>query len=154
MQGRTFLTLLSRLNGITIADIQTRALWPEVRCFNTTIVGACVLDDYLVGSGMMGMIERMFVDISLWIGRGIVARGWLAPEQVIHYNVHEDLDVKHSKDFFDVLQPAWEENVRNRYFIHQGLSLGAHIFNNLYKGLYEARKRRDFVDPKILPQEL
>jgi pyrroloquinoline-quinone synthase len=154
VHGNTFAILLSRLGGITEQDIRKRALWPEIRCFNTVLAGASVLDDYLVASATMGIIERMFVDISLWLGKGIVERGWLKSDQMIHYNLHQNLDIKHSKDFFDVLQPAWDEDVKNRYLIRQGLTLGAYVFNGLYSGLYYARKRRDFVDPASLPKNI
>ena len=34
----------------------------------------------------------------------------------------------------------------DRYFIEQGLRLGAHMFDTLYRGLHAARKRRAFRD--------
>lgn len=137
--GQTFLTLLHRLGGIRSADIERRPLWPEVRMFNTTLVGACVMDEYLVGTAVLGMIERMFADISAALGQGIVDRGWLPPDRVIHYSLHAELDIKHADDFFAVLEPAWPTE---RYYIEQGLRLGAHAFDTLYRGLYAARQRR------------
>jgi pyrroloquinoline-quinone synthase len=142
IHGNTFIEFLRRLGQVTVDQIDERALWPEVRIFNTTITGACVLDDYLVGCAMMGMIERMFCDISAWIGQGIVENGWLPKDQMIHYALHEDLDIKHSQDFFDVLKPAWDINSENRYLIEQGLRLGATVFYGLYEGLFRGRKRR------------
>lgn len=140
--GETFLVLLDRLAGISEEDVDRRVLWPELRMFNTTLTGACVMDEYLVGVGVMGMVERMFADISAWIGQALVARGWLTPETLIHYNLHAELDIKHSDDFFDVLRPAWTASPENRYYIEQGLRLGAHSFNTLYEGLYRGRSRR------------
>jgi pyrroloquinoline quinone (PQQ) biosynthesis protein C len=142
VHGSTFLALLDRLGKLKSDDVDRRVLWPEVRIFNTTLVGACVLDEYLIGVGMMGIIERMFCDISSWIGRGIVDRGWLTKKQMIHYNLHEKVDVKHSEDFFAILKPVWEKDVPSRYYIDQGLRLGATVFNGLYEGLYRGRKRR------------
>lgn len=142
MHGETFLTLLDRLAGITRHDVEARALWPEVRAFNTTLVGAAVLDEHIVSVGMMGMIERMFCDISAWIGRAIVDRGWLSGDRLIHYNLHEKLDWRHSDDFFAVLRPTWVAGGANRYYIEQGLRLGACIFMALYEGLYRGRARR------------
>ncbi len=138
----TFLELLKRLGAITKADIDKRMLWPEVRIFNTCLTGTCVMDDYMVGTAMMGIIERMFCDIASIIGRAIVERKWLNEEQMIHYNLHEKLDIKHSQDFFDVLSVSWGENQENKYYIEQGLRLGATLFNNLYTGLYERRQKR------------
>lgn len=142
VHGTTFVELLKRIDNISPEQIEKRALWPEVRAFNTVITGACVLDDYLTGVGMMGMVERMFAEISSWIGQGIVARKWLAEDKLIHYTLHRDLDMKHSQDFFNILDQAWEKSPENRYAIEQGLLLGAYIFNRLYEDLYRGRSRR------------
>ena len=144
MHGTTFEQLLFLLGVSDREALESRALWPEVRQFNTLLTGACVMDEFLVGVGVMGMIEYMFSDISGMIGRGIVERGWIADDKLVHYNLHEKLDVKHSQDFFDVVAPNWDAGGDDRYIIEQGLWLGAHCFNNLYLGLYNARKRRLF----------
>jgi len=71
-----------------------------------------------------------------------VARGFLPEAQLIHYDLHEKLDVRHSRDFFDVLAPAWAKNPRDRYPIEQGLRMGAVAFDQLYARLYRVRGRR------------
>jgi pyrroloquinoline quinone (PQQ) biosynthesis protein C len=147
--GGTFLELLKRLGGITPEQVFSRGLWPEIRIFNTTLTGATVLDDFLVGVGTMGIIERMFSDISAWIGQGILKRGWLQQENMIHYHLHEKLDIRHSQDFFDILQRAWAISDENRYQIEQGLRLGATLFNGLYAGLWQSRKKRWLVSPQV-----
>jgi pyrroloquinoline quinone (PQQ) biosynthesis protein C len=139
--GATFLEFLARLDGVTAADVERRALWPEVRIFNAALAGACAIDDYLVGCATMGMIERMFCEISSWIGHAVVRNGWIAPERLVHYDLHEELDVRHAQDFFDVLRPAWAREA-DRYTIEQGLRMGAAVFDGLYRGLFERRKRR------------
>lgn len=138
----TFKILLTRL-GVSEADIAKRTLWAEVRSFNTLLTGVCVMDSYIVGVAVMGMIERMFSEISAWIGEGIVSNGWLTQEEMIHYSLHEKLDIKHSEEFFEILRTPWEESEQNRYFIRQGLLMGVYAFNQMYIGLYEARQRRD-----------
>lgn len=145
MHGETFLELLNRMGKIEKADVDRRALWPEVRAFNTALVGACVNDEFLVGVAVLGIIERMFVDISQWIGRGIVDRGFLSADRMIHYKLHETLDVKHSQDFFDILEPRFESSEEDRYYISQGLWLGAYIFDRLYRDLHRARCRRSLL---------
>ena len=144
MHGTTFEQLLGLLGVPDREALESRALWPEVRQFNTLLTGACVMDEFLVGVGVMGMIEHMFSDISGMIGRGIVKRGWIPEDKLVHYNLHQELDVKHSQDFFDVVAPNWDAGGDDRYIIEQGLWLGAHAFNNMYLGLYNARKRRLF----------
>ncbi|MGQ3892707.1 TenA family transcriptional regulator [Legionella sp. CNM-4043-24] len=142
VHGRTFIELLNRLGDITPEDVDSRALWPEVRSFNTFLAGACVLDEYLTGVGIMGMIERMFAEISSWIGIGIVEREWLSQDRLIHYTLHSELDIKHSQDFFDILAHSWQKSREDKYAIEQGLRLGAYVFNRLYEDLYRARSRR------------
>lgn len=142
VHGTTFVEFLSRLSGITPEEIEQRSLWPEVRAFNIALSGTCVLDEYLTGVGMMGIIERMFADISAWIGRGIITRDWLAKDKMIHYSLHEKVDIKHSDDFFNILEKSWSNSDNDRYAIEQGLRLGAYIFNGLYEGLYRARTKR------------
>lgn len=146
MHGATFVRFLSRLSGLSQADVEgelaRRPLWPEVRAFNTLLVGACVLDDYLVGAGVLGMVERMFGEISSWIGRSVVARGFMTAEHLVHYDVHETLDQRHAADFFAVLHSQWHAGARERYQIEQGLRMGAIAFDQLYARLYRCRDRR------------
>ena len=140
--GATFLELLHRLSGLQLADVERRALWPELRAFNTTLIGCCALDDWEIGAGCLGIIERMFVDISAWICLSIVERGWLPKERVVHYSTHEKLDIRHSDDFFATLAPVWQEGDARSYLIQQGLQLGASAFDRFYRDLFVARARR------------
>tara|TARA_R110002110_G_C13469307_1_gene719844 strand:- start:11941 stop:12675 length:735 start_codon:yes stop_codon:yes gene_type:complete len=145
IHGHTFSELLFRLGVKDIEAVNKRALWPATRQFNTTLAGATVLDEYLVGVGLMGIIEQMFSEISAWLGQAIVANNWLTQENLIHYDLHEELDIKHAKDFFDVIEPTWKNGSKDdRYIIEQGIWLGAFTFNELYENLYKNRKQRLF----------
>ena len=75
-----------------------------------------------------------------------VANGWLPADRLIHYGVHETLDVKHADDFFEVLQASWHDTRQARYYIEQGLLMGAFLFDSLYCGLWRARARRYLRD--------
>lgn len=144
--GTTFLEFLKRLGNVTPDDVYRRGLWADVRIFNTTLSGVSVLDDFIVAVGALGMIERMFSDISAWIGQGVIANGWLAEGEMIHYKLHQELDIKHSEDFFKILDGPFQKSAGNRYLIEQGLRLGATLFNNLYAGLWNSRKTRWILD--------
>lgn len=144
IHANTFRKFLEKLDGISKNQIDKRILSPDVRIFNTSLIGVCVLDDYLIGVGVMGIIERMFCDISVWLGKGIINNGWLSEVDMIHYNLHEKLDIKHSKDFFDVLEPNWNKTEEDNYKIKQGLSMGSTMFNNLYENLYK-NKTQTFI---------
>ncbi len=149
--GSTFLEFLNRIGGISKADVEARSLWPEVRIFNTCLSGTSVLDEYVVGVGMLGIIERMFSEISAEIGKGIIERKWLTEETMIHYKLHEKLDIRHSDDFFEVLRTPFAASSHNRYLIEQGLRMGATVFNDLYAGLFRSRSRRSMMDEALLP---
>jgi len=149
--GRTFLELLNRLGSVNLHEVELRGLWPEIRIFNTTLAGTAVLDDFLIGVAMLGVIERMFSDISAIIGNGIVSRGWIDAEKMVHYTIHQKLDIKHSDDFFNILQEPFLKTEANRYHIEQGLRLGATLFNDMYLGLWRSRKRRWTLECPIAP---
>lgn len=148
----TFRQFLRRLAGLTDAEIDARPLWPEARVFDTFLAGAAALDEHLVGAAVMGIIERLFVDIAGDIARSVVGRGWIAPEDLVHYDLHEELDVRHAEDFMAVLRPAWDEgDAADRYAIEQGLRAGAQAFDALYRGLFLARGRADEVRSERRP---
>jgi len=139
----TFQALLGRL-GVSMEDVDRRAMWPAVRAFNTSLSGACLFDDTVTAVGVMGMIEDLFAEISGFIGRQIVSSGWLPADQIVHYAVHETLDEEHSREFYDIVAPFWDQHARYRYHITQGLRLGAYLFMSMYEGLYRDRGlRRD-----------
>ena len=145
----TFIELLSRM-GVDRRDVDTRTLWPEVRAFNTTLIGVCSNDDVYTGLATLGIIEDLFAGISAEIGQAIVARGWLRRSEVVHYTTHETLDVEHAEGFYASLYEPWERHPRFRYQISQGLELGAYVFMRLYKDLWRARDRlwiRDIDGP-------
>ena len=47
----------------------------------------------------------------------------------------DQIDQRHAEEFFAVIEPRWDDKAR-RYFIEQGLELGAFAFDRLYKDLY------------------
>lgn len=137
----TFLLFLSRL-GAALPEIERRALWPEVRAFNTTLAGLCMLDDVPTALAALGIIEDLFAGISTDIGRSVLARGFLDASQIVHYKTHEVLDVEHAEGFYRSLYQPYAAHPRSRYQVQQGLELGAYAFLRLYDGLYQARARR------------
>lgn len=149
--GNTFIEFLKRLDSVAQEQVHLQGLWPEIRIFNTTLAGTSVLDDFLVSVATLGIIERMFSDISAWIGQGVIKRGWLTEQNLIHYKLHQKLDIKHSEDFFSILKEPFRHTAENRYHIEQGLRLGATLFNDLYAGLWRSRKRRWTLPSPIPP---
>ena len=65
------------------------------------------------------------------------AGGGLSAERLVHYKLHAEIDERHAEEFFAVIERAWDDE-RRRYYIEQGLELGAYIFDRLYRDLYAA----------------
>ena len=119
--------------------LESAALPPSLRAFNSVLTCACVLDELEVGVACMGIIEYAFAGISAIIGKAVVQRGWVRQEDLVHYALHAEIDERHADEFFAVIEPQWHDPSR-RYFIKQGLELGAYIFDRLYRDLYALSK--------------
>ena len=115
--------------------LEEAALAPGLRAFNSVVTCACVLDELEVGVGCMGIIEHAFARISALIGQAAVRRQWVRQEELVHYALHAQIDERHAEEFFAVIEPSWDNTAR-RYFIEQGLQLGAYAFDRLYRDLY------------------
>jgi len=127
---RDFLSLV----GSDPGRLKTMSLWPALRAFNSVLTAACVLDELEVGVACMGVIEQAFAHIAASIGQGVVARGWVKAERLVHYRLHAEIDERHAEEFFAVVEPLWD-NTQRRYFIEQGLELGVYVFDRLYRDL-------------------
>jgi pyrroloquinoline-quinone synthase len=135
----TFKHFLSQL-GSNVDAMDQKGLWPEIRAFNSVLTSACVLDELEVGIGCMGIIEHAFAGISAAIGTAVVDRGWIERSKLAHYKLHAKIDERHADEFYAVAEPRWSDSER-RYFILQGLELGAYTFNRLYLDLYSKAKQ-------------
>lgn len=132
----TFQQFLRTL-GSRPEQLDQLGLWPSLRAFNSVLTASCVLDELEVGVACMGIIEYAFAGISAAIGQAVVQHGWVATDQLVHYKLHAEIDERHAEEFFAVIEPHWGDE-RRRYFIVQGLELGAYIFDRLYRDLYSA----------------
>jgi pyrroloquinoline-quinone synthase len=135
----TFQRFLASL-GADPEKVASMPVPTPLRAFNSVLTSSCVLDELEVGVGCMGIIEYAFAAISATIGRLVVERGWIAAKDLVHYKLHAEIDQRHAEEFFAVIEPKWDAPGR-RYFIEQGLELGAYIFDRLYRDLYNAAMR-------------
>jgi pyrroloquinoline quinone (PQQ) biosynthesis protein C len=117
---RTFLALLGRL-GVTPEEVERRALWPEVRAFNTLLAGVATLDDTPTALAAMGIIKDLFARISARIGRAIVDREWRPEDQIVHYATHERLDEQHAEGFYAQLRAPFARHPRHAYQVTPGV---------------------------------
>jgi pyrroloquinoline-quinone synthase len=123
--------------GSSPEKLSSLELWPALRAFNSVLTASCVLDELEVGVACMGIIEYAFAGISAVIGKAVVDHGWVAADRLVHYKLHAEIDERHAEEFFAVIEPHWDDQKR-RYFILQGLQLGAYIFDRLYRDLHAA----------------
>lgn len=129
----TFQEFLRRV-GSDPARLKALPVAPALRAFNSVLSTACILDELEVGLACMGIIEHAFAAISAIIGKAVVARGFLPAGQLVHYKLHAEVDERHAEEFFAVVEPLWDDS-RRRYFIEEGLELGAYIFDRLYRDM-------------------
>lgn len=52
----------------------------------------------------------------------------------MHYRLHAAFDQRHVEAFFRVVEREWDDPGR-RYFVQQGLEMGAYAFDRLYRDL-------------------
>jgi len=121
--------------GADTDRLDQRPLWPEVRAFNSVLATAALLDELETGISCLGIIEYAFADISALIGKAVVARGWIKERRLVHYKLHAAIDKGHAREFFVLIEAGWKDR-RRRYFIQQGLEMGAYIFDRLYRDLW------------------
>ena len=137
----TFTNFLASLGSDVSTISDESRIWPEVRAFNTVLVGSCLLSELELGIACMGIIEQAFSGISLKIGTNVVKRGWVALDNLTHYQVHAEIDERHADEFFQVIESSWDTADRQHY-VEQGLQLGAYIFNQLYESLYASARKQ------------
>lgn len=106
----------------------------SVRAFNTALMGICHSEPVEMGIAANGIIEYAFADISALIGNSAIARGFIEKKQLVHYNMHADLDKEHAQEFFMLLEKDMS-HPEKRALIEAGLQLGAYLFNRLYLDL-------------------
>lgn len=108
---------------------------PAVDAFNTSLMGICCSQPIEMGITCLGIIEYAFAEISAFIGKSLLDRGWIAKEKLVHYNEHADLDKEHANEFFALVEDDCEKPEIRKH-ITAGLELGAYIFDRLYRDLH------------------
>ena len=98
----------------------------EIDSFNSTLESIIDNRNWLYSFAVLGMIEYVYITISKEIH--CYVKNFINSD-VDHYSIHEIVDDKHSKDFFDVLNDHYLEN---KLLINEGLQKGYDIFNKLY----------------------
>lgn len=136
--SNTFKQFLSTL-GVTTERMATLLPSMPVTSFNQMLMELCSNQDTTIAIACLGMIEYAFADISSIIAREVVHHGWIKSEELVHYNLHADLDKEHAEEFFKIIEPDMDIS-QHAEKVYTGLFLGATIFNMLYQELYNEAK--------------
>lgn len=134
VHGQTILGLIDRLGGVP-SDIDLNKPSINARIFNEALRSVSSFEDYRFSTSVFAGIERTFVDVSTMIYQSIVGCGWLEESQVIHYELHRELDIQHSEEFLLVVNKDWGESEHSRALIEGGIRFGAGLFANFYVGI-------------------
>ncbi len=126
-------TFRAFLNSIGVEEDprKTAHLGSEVLAFNRCLDGVCNLGSIEEAVGCLGIIEFAFADISAFIGRMVVDRGWIKSNELVHYKLHSEIDKRHAQELFDAISLEWNDP-QVRAQAEDGMRLGVYIFNQLY----------------------
>jgi pyrroloquinoline-quinone synthase len=134
----TFRRFLGTL-GVDGGQVENLRQGAAVRAFNTSLMGACLMEPAEVAFGCLGVIEHAFAGLSAVIGESVVRRGWVPADQLVHYTLHAEIDERHAADFFQKVEPAWQAGGETRAAVEDGVRLGLHVFHRLYEDLLMER---------------
>lgn len=141
--SNTFKKFLSTM-GISQEHMQKLSQSAPVTMFNYTLMGACCHEDPIIAIACNGIIEYAFADISALIAQQVVERGWVQKKDLVHYNLHADIDKQHAEEFFKIVESCMN-NAELKDKVIAGLRLGAYIFNRLYEDLYINAKTKILI---------
>lgn len=137
----TFMRFLETL-GVTREEMSRVREGAAVRAFNVSLMGVCLMERTEAAFACLGVIEHAFAGISARLGSTVVQRGWVSPDELVHYNVHEEIDGRHAAEFFECVVKAWRAGGDDRSDVEDGVRLGLHVFGRLYEDLWDATARK------------
>jgi pyrroloquinoline-quinone synthase len=130
----TFKKWLQRLQAGSEMDLPLATC---VDSFNSALMGVCQIDPVEKGICCLGMIEYMFSHISKTMAESVVQLNWISDQNLIHYNLHADLDIKHAEDLFEIVNKLPNSNID---FCLEGIRLGSFIFARLFDDLFRFKR--------------
>lgn len=109
-------------------------LVPCIDSFNSALMGVSQTDPVEKGICCLGIIEYMFSHISKLLAESVVQLHWISHQNLIHYNLHADLDIKHAQDLFEIVDKLPNSNIDSCL---EGIRLGSFIFARLFDDLFQ-----------------
>ena len=131
--GETYKQYLINL-GIEKDKIKKNDFHISVKNFYSKIDNVVRNDDLQKAIAMYGIIEDRYTIISSVIAKTLLKNNWLDNSKLAHYLVHEEIDMYHSKLFYDLIEKKWLDNSSN-IPIKEGLNLGNELILKLFNEL-------------------
>ena len=132
--GNTYKTFLINL-GLNCNNIDSEKINKHTLQFNEILLQECMENHWVKGVAMISIMEDIYIDISKIIYEFLVKNKYLDEKKIVHYKLHEEIDVKHSVDMYKILSSYWNKSEFNQC-IKEGLYKGNNILLNLFSSLY------------------
>jgi len=131
--GKTYKQYLINL-GVKKQKIKKNEFHISVKNFFSKVDNVVKNDDPQKAIAMYGIIEDRYTIISSIIAKTLLKKKWLNESELVHYLVHEEIDMYHSKLFYDLIEKKWLEHSSNIQ-IKKGLNLGNELVLKLFNEL-------------------
>jgi len=131
--GKTYKQYLINL-GVKEHKIKKNEFHISVKNFFSKVDNIVSNDDPQKAIAMYGIIEDRYTIISSIIAKTLLKNNWLDESKLAHYLVHEEIDMYHSKLFYDLIQKKWLNRSSNIQ-IKEGLNLGNELILKLFNEL-------------------
>ena len=131
--GKTFEEYLILL-GVNKKEIKNRKVNKSSQKFNLSLIEKSQKESTYFSLAMMGIIEERYSEISKLISEKVLKNKWLTEKTLIHYKVHEKLDIDHAESFYHLISSKWlNKSIQDD--IKKGLRFGNELILKLYTGL-------------------
>ncbi|MDA9656774.1 iron-containing redox enzyme family protein [Candidatus Marinimicrobia bacterium] len=131
--GKTFEEYLILL-GVNKKEIKNRRINKSSQNFNLSLIEYSQKESTYFSLAMMGIIEERYSEMSKLISEKLLKNKWLTEKTLVHYKVHEKLDIEHAESFYHLISSKWlDKNIRKD--IKKGLLFGNNLILNLYTDL-------------------
>lgn len=131
--GETFRQYLLSL-GILEEEIFNRRQNRATKVFNNLLLKKANEKSIFFSLAMIGIIEDRYVGITKLLSEHLIKNKWLKKETLIHYRVHEGLDIKHAESFYNLIRKHWVK-AEKQIDIKEGLVFGNNLILNFYSSL-------------------
>ena len=132
--GSTYKSYLINL-GLDYNKIDSEKINHYALEFNNILMRECSENYWVKGAAMIAIMEDLYINISRIIYNFLIENNHLDKDKIIHYKIHEEIDVKHSEDMYGLLSDHWSDNKLNE-IIKSGFVEGNDMLLNLFSNLY------------------